>query len=440
MNIYNIKRPQAMIDNSYTDSGSYADNDSDSYHDSYHDSYADRRSDNVLNINPPLKTPGQLLREKRSQLAIGTQQACDFLKINCRKLEAMEADDYTVFTSLVYARGHLRNYAKLVDISEREIMDCYDAYIGTSPHCLAETTDRADRQTTTQHRLHSMSWWWPYSLVAALILVWVVAYPLISNDPRQQLSTVADSPPAFEGPAVDNVIAQKVDEAVGDVANNGTDHDGINSRKGNEHNPDSHNLIGDHTNSDNASSYDANIDNANSYHADSVITTNTITTNAITTSATASGEISTFASVTEQVDLNIGQPTSASSSTEMVQATTDSAPVLSRSPQQRATVAALPTTLTTTVAAAVDPINTAPIDQLVLSFSDDCWLEVTDAKGKILAAKLHRAGDQLVLQGSAPFNIVLGNATAAEVRLNGKAVAVTPIGSRRTLRFTVGNT
>jgi len=351
----------------------------------------------------------------------------------------MEADDYTVFTSLVYARGHLRNYAKLVDISEREIMDCYDAYIGTSPHCLAETTDRVDKQTTTQHTLHSMSWWWPYSLVAALILVWVVAYPLISNDPRQQLSTVADSPPAFEGPAIDNVIAQKVDKAVGDVANNGTDHDGVNSRKANEHNH-SYNLIGDHTNSYHANSYDTNIDNTNSYRADSVITTNTITTSAITTSATAGSEISTFASVIEQVDLNIGQPTSAGGSTEMVQATTDSAPVLSRSPQQQVTVAALPTTLTTTVAAAVDPINAAPIDQLVLSFSDDCWLEVTDAKGKILAAKLHRAGDQLVLQGSAPFNIVLGNATAAEVRLNGKAVAVTPIGSRRTLRFTVGNT
>ena len=65
---------------------------------------------------------------------------------------------------------------------------------------------------------------------------------------------------------------------------------------------------------------------------------------------------------------------------------------------------------------------------------------MTDAEGVILAAKLHRAGDKLVLRGSAPFSIMLGNVKAAEVSLNGKAVAVTPIGSQRTLRFTVDNT
>ena len=79
------------------------------------------------------------------------------------------------------------------------------------------------------------------------------------------------------------------------------------------------------------------------------------------------------------------------------------------------------------------------VDQLVLSFTDDCWLEVTDADDNILAAKLHRAGDRLILRGNAPFNIMLGNVKAAEVSLNGKTVAVTPIGSRRTLRFMVDN-
>jgi cytoskeleton protein RodZ len=80
------------------------------------------------------------------------------------------------------------------------------------------------------------------------------------------------------------------------------------------------------------------------------------------------------------------------------------------------------------------------IDQLVLSFTDDCWLEVTDAEDSVLATKLYRAGDRLILRGNAPFNIMLGNVKAAEVRFNGKVIAVTPLGSQRTLRFTVGNT
>lgn len=88
--------------------------------------------------------------------------------------------------------------------------------------------------------------------------------------------------------------------------------------------------------------------------------------------------------------------------------------------------------------AASTPTNVAPVfDTLTIVFNEECWLEVSDAKGDVLATELKDAGDEVVLQGKAPFNVMLGNARAAEVFINGKKVDSNPRNSNRALRFTV---
>ena len=61
--------------------------------------------------------------------------------------------------------------------------------------------------------------------------------------------------------------------------------------------------------------------------------------------------------------------------------------------------------------------------RLKLVFSDDCWVEVTDAQGKRLAYGMMRADSSHQLIGEAPFSMTLGNANAAEIILNGNPVA-----------------
>lgn len=65
---------------------------------------------------------------------------------------------------------------------------------------------------------------------------------------------------------------------------------------------------------------------------------------------------------------------------------------------------------------------TQALDELQLVFDDECWLEVSDARGDVLAAELQRPGSRLVLRGKAPFDVILGNARAAHVSLNGSRV------------------
>jgi cytoskeleton protein RodZ len=63
-------------------------------------------------------------------------------------------------------------------------------------------------------------------------------------------------------------------------------------------------------------------------------------------------------------------------------------------------------------------------DKLEFSFSDECWVEVTDATGESIYGDLNRAGNSLVIYGTAPFDVLFGKATAVQLSFNGESVAL----------------
>lgn len=79
------------------------------------------------------------------------------------------------------------------------------------------------------------------------------------------------------------------------------------------------------------------------------------------------------------------------------------------------------------------------LDQLYFSFVGECWLEVTDSNGDVVAVDLYQAGSEVSLQGTAPFAVTLGNYHMAQVTLNGEAVELRSNGTGNTLRTTLGS-
>lgn len=78
-------------------------------------------------------------------------------------------------------------------------------------------------------------------------------------------------------------------------------------------------------------------------------------------------------------------------------------------------------------APAVAPVEPAPAvregEGLVqVSFTADCWTQVTDGNGRVLVSTVKRAGESLQIAGKAPLELRLGNARVAQVRYNGEAV------------------
>src|SRR5690606_1122775 len=112
-------------------------------------------------------------------------------------------------------------------------------------------------------------------------------------------------------------------------------------------------------------------------------------------------------------DINTMLPQTAQESTEVASVGEDSAPE-----DATAEVEA--------IVPAIQNQQAAPLDRLALAFTEECWLEVSDAQGDVLATELQRPGSRLSLQGIAPFEVKLGNAAAASISFNDEPVTIAP--------------
>ncbi|EOI3502187.1 cytoskeleton protein RodZ [Cronobacter dublinensis] len=92
------------------------------------------------------------------------------------------------------------------------------------------------------------------------------------------------------------------------------------------------------------------------------------------------------------------------------QASTDTA-----AQQQNAAQSQLPVGQASTAAAANG-------NALVMNFTADCWLEVTDATGKKLFSGLQRKDTNLNLTGEAPYRLKIGAPSAVQIQYQGKPV------------------
>jgi len=119
-------------------------------------------------------------------------------------------------------------------------------------------------------------------------------------------------------------------------------------------------------------------------------------------------------------------------------AETDSAAALTGSEPASASNNAVESLAATEVSSPAASLNDPEaLDQLRLTFSEECWVEVTDSRGDVLETDLLQPGRELLLSGEAPFTVKLGNASAAQVELNGERFDFVPPVSGRLMTLTV---
>jgi cytoskeleton protein RodZ len=63
-------------------------------------------------------TPGQLLKEARERKGLSLSDIAGKLRLSTQWIKDIEADNYRHINALVYIQGHLRSYAKQVDVAE----------------------------------------------------------------------------------------------------------------------------------------------------------------------------------------------------------------------------------------------------------------------------------------------------------------------------------
>jgi len=75
---------------------------------------------------------------------------------------------------------------------------------------------------------------------------------------------------------------------------------------------------------------------------------------------------------------------------------------------------------------------------LQLSFSGECWLEVTNADSQVLVSKVMRAEQSILLKSEQPLSILLGRSDVASVTFNNQPVDLTPYTEGDVARLTLG--
>jgi cytoskeleton protein RodZ len=79
-----------------------------------------------------------------------------------------------------------------------------------------------------------------------------------------------------------------------------------------------------------------------------------------------------------------------------------------------------------------------PMDELVLRFSGESWVEVADVTGRRMAYRMANFPDVLRLRGLAPFDILLGNARNVSIEYNGRPYENVPISRTNVASFRLG--
>ena len=76
--------------------------------------------------------------------------------------------------------------------------------------------------------------------------------------------------------------------------------------------------------------------------------------------------------------------------------------------------------------------------RMSITYSGDCWTEITDASGRRLFFELGKAGRTVNLSGEAPFNVLFGDAANVSLKVNGGTFEIPAADRRgRTARLTI---
>ena len=87
-----------------------------------------------------------------------------------------------------------------------------------------------------------------------------------------------------------------------------------------------------------------------------------------------------------------------------------------------------------------EAVNTADVSEMQLSitYSGDCWTEISDASGRRLFFDLGRSGRTVNLSGESPFNVLFGDAANVTLVVNGTSFDIPAADRRgRTARLTI---
>jgi cytoskeleton protein RodZ len=337
---------------------------------------------------------GAILRQSREAKDLTAAQVAKQLNLKVSVIEQIEAEQWDPAMSMTFMRGYLRAYARLMKLSEREILQAFElqaAYLRSQPRPMHSFSKKTSLDAAENRFM--LATYLLIVLLIGLFLIWFWQTHLLDDTP---VSVV----PAYQVPEQTGTDGKLTPQPAGQTASSTVEATPTPMAQTN-----------------------STTEQATAPLNDS----QPVAANQGDTTATAAVESTTEQPATtgSPAELNSNSGTAATATTVLdTAASTEPMPSV---------VTALPEVTNpaagTTVAAGAASLQ--------LEFSADCWLEVYDNNNQRLAYGNQAAGKQLVLQGQLPFRLKLGNPPAASMKLNDVVVDLSGYPAGRVARITL---
>lgn len=399
----------------------------------------------VRDADPSVSTvgaPGQQLRRAREARGLDVSQLATSLRIAPQVVEALEQDDYARLPSAVFVSGYIRSYARLVGLDPEPLNQSFRRL---HPH--AEPPPRHVARSETEDAEHEGGGL-GVSIMAVLIILalvaggygWWVSRPGQSPVPAEQAamppsadqdrllgSSSPESRNGIQAPDQSPLPAQKSSTGTNTSAALGTASEVASTGSSDQRM--------DGPRPPQTTSPDVIIaEQGDQGRGLSSTRTSDTPTMAAGAAADAMDEPSTESSgnAAARAPVSTSLPVPASPDEER--------PVVAQeapsSRENAITDAELETSTEVEPGTASETaIGESDSQQVVLSFSGTCWVDIRDNTGEVLLFGEMSRGDREILGGEAPYSLVLGNAAAAELTVAGQPYDLDSVARGNVARF-----
>ena len=347
-------------------------------------------------IQETVSTPGvsEILVAARKHLGYSQKEVADKLYLTTTFIRYIDAGEFDKIPKQAFVKGYLRSYARTVNLSDDEIVALYEAELEShepAPEIKGVTEEDVSTSSITGPVLQTGLIGFGVLLLIVALVWWLVSEPE-SPAPRVTQPTVqSQEPPELVEPVLPE--STDFDDAVSQTEDARTEDTGTE---------------------------DAGTETAR--------TEDTRTETAATVEALPADEDGPGETPPESPELTV---TSASTETsEEVVDTLDEAPESEEILFER----------TSDGERSFITVDAGGFDQLEISFTDECWVEVGDSEQGLIYHDLNDDGDVLTIYGTGPFEILLGRATGVEMIYNGRSFDVESyINQDKTAKLTVSD-
>lgn len=335
------------------------------------------------------RSPGAMLSAQRETLELSIQQVADQLNLTMHFVRALEADCYDKLPGEVFVRGYIRAYSNLLRLDPVQVLAIFDEFTSQKIARKEEAIKRRDRRRQDKNRPWIM--FSGFALVAVAVGLWylnpaapVAGTPIASDTTGGADLSVLSSVPR-QMPVTTDI--QSVEPAV--MANIITATAAVQE-------------------SSSAQPAASVADQFTSALEPEATITETLTVSSVPAAPASVAVVSASSSADVQMTEG-GSPTG-------VQANADGL-----------------------LSGRTETHQWSGSDELTLKFSADCWVEVEHLGGEESYKSQIRAGNTLVIRGTAPFSVLLGNARDVALTFNGRSMDITSnVRADNTARLSIG--